>query len=101
QEEVRYILDHSGAKALIIDAEFLPTIADIADELETVTTIGVITDPHAERPANSPAGSPAGTSPLEVGTPFEDLLAASEATTEPAALDWTVDDENRHICLNY
>ena len=101
QEEVRYILDHSGAKALIIDAEFLPTIADIADELETVTTIGVVTDPHAERPANGPAGSPAGTSVAQVGTPFEDLLAASEATTEPAALDWSVDDENRHICLNY
>ncbi|MBO0847924.1 MAG: AMP-binding protein, partial [Pseudonocardia sp.] len=38
-EEVRYILDHSGAKLLVVDSVLHRTVAPVAAELKTVTEI--------------------------------------------------------------
>ena len=44
-EEVRYICDHSGAKLLVVDSEFLPGLAPVLAELRTVQEVVAVTDP--------------------------------------------------------
>src|ERR687889_2871344 len=44
-EEVRYILDHSGAKVLVVDAALYPVVAPVAGELKTVEEIITVIDP--------------------------------------------------------
>ena len=44
-EEVRYILDHSGAKLLVVDAALHPTVAPVAGALKTVEEIITVVDP--------------------------------------------------------
>ncbi|WP_020495357.1 long-chain-fatty-acid--CoA ligase [Sciscionella marina] len=82
-EEIRYILDHSGAKILVVDSALYGGIAPIAEELRTVTEIVTVTDPAA--PAQ---GSP---------VPYERLR--ERGSERP--FEWTVDDENTTIAINY
>jgi fatty-acyl-CoA synthase len=82
-EEIRYILDHSGAKLLVVDSELTAVLEPVAGELATVTEIVVLTD--ADVPAKVD------------GTPYADLVA--RGSDEP--LPWTVDDENATISINY
>ena len=82
-EEIRTILDHSGAKMLVADTELLERIVPIADELRTVFEIVAIDD--------------AGISAPLAATPYPDLLARGG----DAALPWRVDDELRTISINY
>ena len=84
-EEVRYILDHSGAKLLVVDAALYPTVGPVARELKTVEEIVTVIDP-----ANP--GDRTGS-----GVTYDDLLARGRDD----ALDWTVDDESATISLNY
>src|SRR5687767_1610335 len=44
-EEVRYILDHSGCKVLVVDAALHPVVAPVAAELKTVEEIVTVVDP--------------------------------------------------------
>src|ERR1700710_2038708 len=44
-EEVRYILDHAGAKLLVVDAALHQSVAPVADELKTVEEIITVIDP--------------------------------------------------------
>ena len=44
-EEIRYILDHSGCKLLVVDAALYPTVAPVAGELKTVEEIITVIDP--------------------------------------------------------
>src|SRR5688500_11861797 len=37
--EIAYVLNHSGAKALIVDTELAPLVQPVLDQLETVETI--------------------------------------------------------------
>jgi fatty-acyl-CoA synthase len=76
-EEVRYILDHSGAKLLVVDAALYPTVAPLAGELKTVEEIVTVVDPA--QPGDG-TGS---------GIGYDDLLA------------WEVTDETSCISLNY
>jgi fatty-acyl-CoA synthase len=93
-EEVRYIADHSGAKVLVIDSQYWPAVTAVAAELRTVETIVLIADEqYAERPA--PRANPAGTRVLT----REEFLAGASA--EATALEWSVDDENRTLSINY
>src|ERR687889_2924710 len=46
-EEVRYILDHSGAKVLVVDAALHPVVAPVAGELKTVDEIVTVVDAAA------------------------------------------------------
>jgi fatty-acyl-CoA synthase len=84
-EEVRYILDHSGAKVLVVDAALYPVVAPVAGELKTVEEIITVIDP-----ANPGDGTGSGVT-------YDDLLA--RGNDEP--LPWTVDDEDDTISINY
>ncbi len=81
--EVEYILNHSGARMLIVDTELASLIAPIRDNLETVEEIVTVDD----------TGTP---SPIE-STSYADFMA--RGNTDP--LPWTVDDEDRTISINY
>ncbi|TDD96049.1 long-chain-fatty-acid--CoA ligase [Actinomadura rubrisoli] len=81
-EEVRYILGHSGAKALVVDAGLHPTAAPLAGGLPDVVTV-------------SAAG--AEPDPAVGGITYGELLA--RGSDDP--LPWSVDDENAAISINY
>ena len=84
-EEVRYILDHSGSRVLVVDAALHPVVAPVAAELKTVEEIITVVDPTAP-------GDGTGS-----GTTYDDLLA--RGSDEP--LRWEVDDEDATISINY
>jgi fatty-acyl-CoA synthase len=84
-DEVRYILDHSGAKLLVVDAALYPTVAPVAGALKTVEEIITVVDPA--NPGDS-TGS---------GVVSADLLARGRDD----ALPWEVADENSPISINY
>jgi fatty-acyl-CoA synthase len=84
--EVKQILDHSGAKAIVVDAELAshvePVLAELSS-LELVVRIG--------EDAASPLSAPG----VKV-VPYEDLLKV-----EPSEPTWEVDDELDTIAINY
>ncbi len=82
-EEVRTILDHSGARMLVGDTELLANLAPIVGELATVAEVVAIDE--------------TGTDPGFPTTPYDDLL--DRGSDDP--LPWTVDDEERTISINY
>jgi fatty-acyl-CoA synthase len=84
-DEVRYILDHSGAKLLVVDAALHPTVAPIAGALKTVEEIITVVDPASP-------GDGTGS-----GVTYDDLLA--RGNDEP--LSWAVADETACISINY
>ena len=80
-EEVRYILDHSGSKLLVVDAALLGVVEPIADRLETVREIVTLVDPEW-------AGPPGSVPP---GPTYDELLArgtwSGAGVLGPEALD--------------
>ncbi|WP_423716639.1 acyl--CoA ligase family protein [Actinomycetospora cinnamomea] len=86
-EEVRYILDHSGATVLVVDSTLWGTVEPVAGSLETVREIVTLVDPQ---------GPDAGRS--VDGTSWDDLLARGE---EGDRLPWEVADERSTISINY
>ncbi|MDT7627291.1 MAG: hypothetical protein QOF99_8192 [Pseudonocardiales bacterium] len=86
-DEVRYILDHSGAKLLVVDAVLAATVAPVADELAGVTEIVTVVDPAAP-----------GSGDRIAGPDYDDFVARGTAG-EP--LPWAVDDELATISINY
>jgi fatty-acyl-CoA synthase len=84
-DEVRYILDHSGAKLLVVDAALHPVVAPVAGALKTVEEIITVVDP-----VNPGDGTGSGVT-------YDDLLA--RGNDEP--LPWAVDDETACISINY
>ena len=86
-EEVRWILDHSGAKLLVVDAVLAAAVAPVADELRTVTEVVTLTDPAAP-PATATIPGPG----------YEEFTARGDEGEEPA---WEVDDEFATISINY
>lgn len=95
-EEVRYILDHSGATVLVVDAGFVGTVAPLVGALETVRVIAVATDAAAADPVSTDVPAP-----LAGAIPFEQLLAGVDAEAGVDPLDWTVADEEAAISINY
>ena len=82
-EEIRYILDHSGAKLLVGETHLLAGLAGVADQLTTVTeTVGI------DR-TGAGVGFPV--------TPFDEFMNRGSDRQHP----WTVDDEERTISINY
>jgi fatty-acyl-CoA synthase len=84
-QEVRYILDHSGARMLVVDAALHPVVAPVAGGLKTVEEIITVVDP-----ANPGDGTGSGVT-------YDDLLARGR--DEP--LPWAVEDETGCISINY
>ena len=52
-EEVRYICDHSGAKLLVVDTEYLPALAPVLETLQTVVEVVAVTI-RSGRPRRAP-----------------------------------------------
>jgi len=80
-ENFLFMLNHSGSKVLLLDADFAHLIDPIRDELNTVEHILVSGDQQGDSP----------------GTSYESAIeSASAEPVEPA-----VKDENQMITLNY
>jgi fatty-acyl-CoA synthase len=88
-DEVRYILNHSGATVLIVDSEYAATVAPIVGMLETVRTIAVAVD----------SLGPAQSVELPGAVALDALLA--DAGSVQGELQWAVDDERAPISINY
>ena len=82
-DEITYILDHSGAKVLIVDSELAPTIQTGLSALIALESIVTVHDIE-------------GGLHLE-GPDYESFLA----TGSTAELDWPIDDEDQVISINY
>jgi fatty-acyl-CoA synthase len=89
-EEVSYILRHSEAKIFVADAALLPTAADAAKGVDTVTQLVVATDAEA-----GPAGSDLAADARLLGYP--EFLARQ--ADDP--LPWSIPDELAPIAINY
>jgi fatty-acyl-CoA synthase len=87
-DEVRYICDHSGAKILIADTEYLSALAPELDSLRTVVEVVGITDPLGPAPPDAAA---------HAGISYDQLM--ERGSVEP--LPWTIDDETSLISINY
>ena len=81
--EVLYILNHSGARLLLVDTELAAVIASIRDQLETVEEIITVDDIGAAAPYEA--------------TTYDDFMARGSLEPVP----WRVDDEDRTISINY
>jgi fatty-acyl-CoA synthase len=84
-EQILYTLNHAGPDVILVHADFLPLLEQIADRIETVKTYVLLTDAD-ERPATS----------LEIAAEYEELLAAS--SPEYAFADF---DENTRATTFY
>ena len=84
-EEVRYILDHSGATVLVVDSALAGTVASLS--CESLREVVTLVDPE---------GPDAGAVPD--GPTWDDLLARGDAGPD---LPWAVDDERSTITVNY
>src|SRR5271169_2462436 len=89
-EEVAYILSHSGAKMVVVDAALLPTAVAAAKDVETVTELVVAEDTELADPDPDPSDEPRLVS-------YSEFLA--RAAGEPLA--WSVSDELAPIAINY
>jgi fatty-acyl-CoA synthase len=67
-EQVLYTLNHAGAKAVVLNAAFLPLFSAVRGKLETVRTVVLIAE-GGERPQTE----------LEFAGEYEELLAAADA----------------------
>ena len=83
-DEIRYILDHSGARALIVDSELAALVQPILADLPQLTTTVTVHD--VEGGVQLP------------GPDYEALLA--QGSPDPID-DWPIDDEDQVISINY
>lgn len=81
--EIQYILEHSGAKVLLVDTEFFPLIAEIRESLPGLR--------HLIHVADDPAY------PIPDTQDYEDFLA----TGSPDPVPWVLEDEYEEITINY
>ncbi|MGV0717003.1 long-chain-fatty-acid--CoA ligase [Mycolicibacterium sp. XJ662] len=87
-EEVQYICDHSRAKLLVADTEYLESLAPVLSSLQTVQEVVALHDPLG--PASIAATEHAHIS-------YDELMARGSADSLP----WQVDDELGMIAINY
>ncbi len=81
--EIAYILDHSGAKVLVVDTELAHLIAPVRDDLEHLETVVSVEDI-------------AGGLRLP-GPEYEDFLAGGS----PEPVEWPLEDEDETIAIDY
>jgi fatty-acyl-CoA synthase len=87
-EEIRYICDHSGARMLLADTEFLPGLGPVLGKLDSVQEVVGISDPLG--PAAPGAGDLANVS-------YDELLQRASGDSLP----WAVQDELDPISITY
>ena len=82
-DEVAYILNHSGAKILVVDTELARVVAPVRDQLAHLETLV-----HVEDEAGG----------IRLGDiEYETFLAGGS----PDPLDWPLDDEEETIAIDY
>jgi len=82
-QEIAFILNHSGAKLLVVDSELARLVEPIRDELPHLRTIVTVED--------VPGG-------LKLpGPDYDEFLAAGS----PDPLDWPLADEDETIAIDY
>jgi len=84
--EIAYTINHTGAQILLFNADFLPVIEGIRDQLESVRTFILIDD----------EGSAAGVHAIPFADEYESMLARSEP-----AYDFPDFDENTRATTFY
>ncbi len=93
--EIQYILQHSGAKVLIVDAELVPQVASILDGAPALRTVVV------DQPAGVAAPEADALAKLAGGgrrvVRYADFLAEGM----PLPLDAAVPDERMPLAINY
>jgi len=89
-QEIAYILAHSGAKIVVVDAALLPAAATAAGDVEAVAQLVVAEDAELASAAANLSADPRLVS-------YPDFLARGEQ--EP--LPWSVPDELAPIAINY
>jgi len=82
-QEIQYILNHSGARMLVVDTELASAVAPIIDGLDTVEEIVTLDDAGVASPVAS--------------TPYDQFIARGSE----AEIPWQVDYELRTITINY
>jgi fatty-acyl-CoA synthase len=82
-DEISYILNHSGAKALIVDTELASLVEPVLDQCEALEIIVNVDD--------------GGEGVRLPGAEYEKFLV----TGTPDELDWPLDDEEDVISINY
>jgi fatty-acyl-CoA synthase len=92
-EEIAYILNHSGATVLVTDSAFLPQVASAVQNVPTVTEVVVYEDSEAGQTADPRAIAMAGTRLVHYR---EFTLRGSDDLIE-----WAVEDELSPISINY
>jgi fatty-acyl-CoA synthase len=83
--EIRYILDHSGARVLVVHASLLDSVRPIAERLGSVCHVVVVDGEEDVRGAGVDSRG------------YPDLLGVAGA----GDLSWSVTDENAVISINY
>ncbi|MGI8476523.1 MAG: AMP-binding protein, partial [Thermomicrobiales bacterium] len=83
-EEVRYILEHSEARALLVDNEYAALVAQILPDLPALAHVITVADLQSDGAA-------------ALGVDYESLLADSSS----APLSWPIEDEDEVISINY
>jgi fatty-acyl-CoA synthase len=92
-EEIEYILTHSGAKVLLTDSAFLPSVAAAVANLDTVISVVVLEDREAGQTADTEAVA-------SVGARFVRYVEfTGRGCDDP--LEWAVADELDPISINY
>jgi len=81
--EIEYVLRHSGARALFVDTEYLPTVEKILPNLSDIGTIVTISDTVSGPPSQYPD--------------YETFLEQSSGIEPEIA----VEDENDMVSVNY
>jgi len=88
-EEILYILEHSGAKILIVDTDLARILAPIEDRLPSHLSIVALRDPELRDAPDSPFKKEA--------LDYETLIA--QASNLP--LEDRIEDENQTLSINY
>ncbi|WP_330255735.1 long-chain-fatty-acid--CoA ligase [Nocardia sp. NBC_00565] len=86
--EVGYVLDHSGASVLVVDAELLATAHRSLSEAPAIHTVVVVGSGSVDLPESSDH---------RTFVTHEDFLASAD----DSAVHWSVEDEYAPLALNY
>ncbi len=92
-EEIAYILNHSGASVVVTDSAFLPQVASAVQNVPTVTQVVLFEDSEAGQIAEPRAVALAGARLIR----YPELTA--RGSDDP--IEWAVEDELAPISINY
>jgi fatty-acyl-CoA synthase len=92
-EEIEYILNHSGAKVLLTDSAFLPSVATAVANIDTVTWVVAFEDSEARETTDPKAAA-------SIGARFVRYVEFTGRGCDDL-LEWEVADELDPISINY